>query len=503
MALLALTCVVLERTGWISDSIRGRAARLLPGLDVDFRQVRVLWLRPGVLLEDVTVGTQGGFLAFDTVEVRLAPFAPRRELVRTVQVRGGRARISGDLERGLRRALESSEAVRGDVEGGALPIPGVSVTDFRVDLELPNGRLVPLGMVDLLVESEGEDARIAGRLMRLPGTTGERAVRIAGSVRRTGEVEVAASGIELEVDSARLPPFWAHGPDLLDRARGVVTLGVHGSIDLSGEEPPRVEASGLLREGSVELSVSEAPVQDVFGRVDLVYQPRPEQDLWTKEAWNGLAELSAVWNDQQVRAWCRAGESAGEDALFLWAKVPKLRLAEEERGELLLGEAFDRLLGTMDLEGTAALHAALAIPDLEVEEGESVDTRIVVDLRPNEDAVVRYRGFENVKGERMGIPIPADVRGGRVLWALRRTSSSACPRSRSTRRRRWASPGSPRRATCGRTTVRRARERSPRAGTSTPRRRWAARRRRATCGSTWRRWPGGPCPCPCTRRGRA
>ncbi len=414
----ALTCTALERSGWIADSIRGRAARLLPGLDVDFQDARVLWLRPGVILEDVTIGTRGGFLAFDVVEIGLAPFAPRDELLRTVEVRGGRARVSEDLERGLRRALKSQGETESGTSDGPAPFPRVTLTDFRVDLELPNGRLVPLGRVDLKVEGTDGDARIAGRLLGLMGTSGDRAVHIAGLVRDTGEVEVEASGIELEVDSARLPPFWTDGPELLERARGVITLVARGSAHLRGGPPPRFEGSARLRDGSIQTSIASAPLTAVASRLDLRYAPGTEDTLWTREAWDGVAELSANWNDQVVSARARAGVSAGEDAVRVWASVPALELGENRRGELSAGPAFERFLETMQLSGTANLTAALAIADLEVEEGERRVATSVVDLRPNPGAVVRYLGFEDPRGERIGIPIPANVRRGHVVWAL-------------------------------------------------------------------------------------
>ncbi len=413
----AITCFALERSDWIGDSVRARATDALEGLEFDFARTRILWLRPGVILEDVSIEAKRGFLAFDSIEVRLDPFGGSRGLVREVELRGGRARISEDLETGLRRVFEA-HAQEGQGGEAPFPIPTLTVTDFAVDFELPNGRTVPLGRIDLRVQGTEGDAHVSGRLLQLLGTSGKSAVHLAGTVGRSGRIEVQASASGLEFDSARLPPFWAGGPEIVERARGALTLVGSGSLHLRGETQARAEARVEIAGGVIETSLAAAPVENVRARLDLAYAPAPEHRLWTQDAWNGLAELSAGWSQNDVFAWARVGKSAGSDALRLWSALPTLGLAEEGRGGLEVGPRFTQLLGALDLGGSAEFTAGLSIASLEVEEGAVIRPTFLVDLRPAADATVAYLGFEDAEGERWGIPIPTrDVRG-RIVWAL-------------------------------------------------------------------------------------
>ncbi|MFT5285511.1 MAG: hypothetical protein ACI8TQ_001676 [Planctomycetota bacterium] len=421
---ISIACIVLDRSGWIGDSIRGRVMRALPGLDVEIESARVLWFRPGLVLENVRLDAGDGFLEFETIEVRLIPALSIERLFHEIEINGGSVRVTDELIRAIRSTIEE-RALREstqDTDNLALfnssVIPTITLTDFDVDLIFPGEAAVPIGRVDLKLEDANGEHRLSGRLLpALAGSTPEAAVHIGGSLHGE-QLKVRASAQDLPVDIARLPRSLVPVSPIIKKAAARLSLAFEGGFTFNNEVRPYFEGRLGLTEGVVEISESKDAIAQIDARMDLIWSPDESDGLWSEQAWKGLARVAANWAGTELEAFGRLGENAGEDVLQSWVVIPALPLAKGQRPDIELGPGIEKVLETLGLSGTGNLAAAVRVPALRFDGEPWSGTQFVLDVRPRDDAGVRYDGWRNETGETYGIPMPASQIDGRVVFGF-------------------------------------------------------------------------------------
>ncbi len=418
---LVIACAMLDSSGWIADSIRGRVTRALPGLDVKIGVAHVLWFRPGIVLEDVSLRADEGHLEFDTIEIRLAPATGLAALVDEIEIRGGEARITDELTRAIREVFENRERTKqepDDEESESTALPTITLTEFDVDLVLPSESAVPIGSVDLKLEEDGDEQRLSGRLLpHLAGSTPDAAVHIGGSLRGD-HLSVRASARQLPVDTAKIPKALLPSAPVFERGTALLSLAFEGKIDLSVETNPHLEGRLELENGKVELSLAEEPVREVNARVDLTWSPEKTDGLWSKRAWRGLARVNASWDETDMEVLGRVGNNAGPYGLKAWGAIPEFPLGGEATGHASLGPDLDEIMQGYGLTGEASVNVGVQLPVFRPVATIAEKTQFLFEVHPRPSAGFRFNGFLDEAGVRQGIPLPANNIGGHVVFSL-------------------------------------------------------------------------------------
>jgi len=420
---LVIACALLDRSGWIADSIRGRVTRALPGLDVEIGVARVLWFRPGIVLEDVRLRAEEGHLNFEVIEVRFAPATGLASLVDEIEIRGGDAEITDELTRAIRDVIENREQKKDESEDdeaatASSTLPIITLTDFSVALVLPSEAAIPVGRVDLKLEDAGDQKHLSGRLLpHLAGSIPEAAVHIGGSLAGD-QLDVHASARRLPVDTAKIPPALFPAAPVFERGTALLSLSFEGGLNLAVESNPFFEARVEFAEGEVELSLTEESVRLDNARADLSWFPEKTHGLWTKSAWRGLTRIESSWDGTSVEVLGRFGQSAGPDGLKAWVWIPEFPLGSEQTGHASLGPMIDDIMQTYGLSGAASVSVGCRVPTFRPGAELANKAKFLVEVHPRPSAGFRYEGFADGSGERQGIPLPANNIGGHVAISV-------------------------------------------------------------------------------------
>jgi len=433
LALLAMAvALALERSGWLTSRVRDALARELGPLGeaLAVADVRLRWFEPAVELRGVTLGPDAGLLVLDAVDVGLAPLAALvgnpGELVESIRVRGGSARVSDELVEGLQSIGERREEHDGAAETrerGAFPT--VSVEGFELRLELPGDaeprhESLPLGRADLRLERTSAGMELSGRLVpSFPGSAAQSEICLHGLEEEPGLLDVSASARELFVDTRQLPERAAALVPLAE-AHGVIALQAGARFHLDGLEPPEASARLELVRGFVRPDEEGPVVFDVELRADVAFRPAPGRGLWSAQSWAASASLSARCADVELEGWARAGRRASAPyALEGWLHAPDAPVDAETLEELRLDRFLSQTWAALEPHGRANLAVALRLPRGAVlpRAGEPFPLEVAVDARATGAGAMRFRGWPDREGRRNGVPLRVDGVRGRIVFA--------------------------------------------------------------------------------------
>ena len=424
-ALASMALWVGERTGVINYQLQREITRRLgPGAGrFAIESTEIRWLERTVRLRGVRLGAGGRDVSLDRVDCRLGWSARRGPHIEAAEIIDGRVRISRALTRSMRGLTRGDTTIEGD------PVfPTLVVRNLTLLAETPDHGDLELGSLDAcLSSSKGERPRIAGRLLpQRPGSLAPGGlIHLSGEWKQGDVIEVDATGRDLEVTMAYLP-----AGTVLETLRdldpkGVFDLHAHGRYVLGHSVFPEVDTSILLRDGSVSLAQLD---QSIDSRVESIrmelgasFEPRLDQDLWSRDAWDATARLQATWDGTEAQAWARFGEQTAEGVLAeAWVHAPDVDVAKARRVTSSLPWFEEFLWPMLEPEGSADLYVAVRAPAHwrpEVSAERTLERAVAV--VGSGHASVAYHGSLGDDGQRnLGFPLRMTDISGQVVYAF-------------------------------------------------------------------------------------
>ncbi len=220
VALAGLGLLVVEESGILTEGVRKAVAwRLGPlGEELSIERVSLRWFEPGIVLEGVSLRsppsardrTGEELLRLRSVHFALHADWQRRLPLRRLRIEGGRIRISDRLLDGLNRFASSLRA-EGDEPTPSFKPPPFDISNFEVELELPDESVLEIGTVNLRARPEPDGSfRITGQLVpSLSGAVPEPVdVWVEGRQWESGvELQATAIGVPLATTNFRIPAY--------------------------------------------------------------------------------------------------------------------------------------------------------------------------------------------------------------------------------------------------------------------------------------------------------
>ena len=441
----ALGLLVLEESGILAEVARGAIAwRLGPlGRGLTIERVRLRWFEPGVDLTGVRLAVEesenGGEPARDLLYLRrahLSLWPGRNGPFQKLHVDGGHICISDSLLDGLRRFSESfAEEPTGLEPRAELRPPPFAVTDFGVDLELPEGEILELGRVGiLLAEPAGSGGyALRGRLYpRLGGAVSDRvAIYVDGEQWATGlrlgttakALPLASRGVALPASAGALP---------VDSFSGELTLATEARVEWgSGEVQAAASLRASLRRGRLIATADAPPVEGLTVELDSSFALGPGGGLWDRDSWSTDCRLDGTWRGSPVHARGQFGRLVDDGSWArAWGRIERLPLDEATLDTLRLDERAREVWTALSPDGVADVraHARLPAPVAGPSGLAWQPPDVALALRLDGRAGMTYVGWPSPEGEAMGVPLRhGDVRGDVLAsWTPRAEAPIVC-----------------------------------------------------------------------------
>lgn len=426
----ALVLFVLEESGVLTDLVRRQVALRLGALGegLEIEKVRLRWFEPGVEIEGVSLrgptssgeGDDGRILYLRSVHVSLVRDMNFARPLRRLRIDGGRLLVSDALLVSLGRYAE------GPGQGGTgrfleLRPPPFVLTDFEVDLALPDGEIVELGLVTLVAEPGPEGYSIIGELTPTLGGV------IPDPVPIHIEGRQDADGVDLRA-TVRDLSFVALGPAIpayfgalpVEEAAGSLSVASEGRIAWNPAPQVQGRARVSVHRGRLRPHRGDPPVENLELELDAAFDHVPGGHLWAREAWSARAKVQGDWRGASLLSFGEFGRDVPDgDWAALWGRIEEFPLTADLPETLRLGDEVRRTWDALAPEGIvdASFDAALAVPE---RRGDVLrwDPRVLVRMRHTGRSSITYHGWLEPNGERFGFPIPARAIRGDVVCTV-------------------------------------------------------------------------------------
>ena len=430
VVLVSAGLVVVEESGVLAGALRRAAGwRLGPlGEGLEVGRVRLRWFEPGVELEDVSIRSPGaaGSPGTELVYLRKVHFSLDLNLqqrpLRHLHVDGGRIRVSDALRDGLNRVAARWESAS---TGTRVEPPPFLVTNFEVELEMPDGTFLELGTANLFARpaEDGDGGfEFSGELLpSLSGAVaGTEPIRFGGRQSASG-VELRATSADIELHTRGLAaPESSAVP--FEEFAGRLSLDATGRLDFGD----RVVATGSVRARLSEARLLPRPgdpwIEDLHVDVETQFHPGAEGDLWGRDSWDALSHIRARWNGSPVEAWGVLGKRAPPGAwLRCFGRAERLPLAESTLRGLGAMEAARETWEAFSPAGAADASVELVVTREPVPDGTvRFGRRIAAHVRHVGESGATFHGYRSSApgNPRMGVPLPCTHLRGHSIFVF-------------------------------------------------------------------------------------
>jgi hypothetical protein len=437
VVILAALLFLVEESGVLVHVVRKRAAAELGPLGdgLQIGRVGLRWFEPALTIEEVSLRVtdrelrEREVLHLDEVRLAIDPRPSAEQRVRLCSVLGGRLRISDELARAAERF--STWWDERPTSPDAPPPPRVQLSDFVVELELPDEGPLTLGRGRLAFEPQAEGGwRVAGTLVPLlADTIGPTNVVIDGEARGKGILlHASAHEIPVRVRKARLPSSLGALP--IEELSGKLTLDVRAGLVPGARTTWSSSVRARLSEGRLLVIPGDVPILSLDVDVGAKLAPEGSMSagaLWSREAWSAVARASARWRDSPLEAGLALGRALPRGLARVWVRAERLPLAREP---LDLYPALANLRddwAALEPSGTAdmTLDAEIGVRPADLDP--PLAPRLAVHVHNVGSSGVTYRGYvpraaalEAAPGvpERLGFPVPVQNLRGDIFYRV-------------------------------------------------------------------------------------
>jgi len=433
---------VLEESGVLTRLVRAELARRLgpvgEGLEVE--RVRLRWFEPGVVVEGVTLRGSGSsseevedsssrpFLRLDSVHLTIhGDLNPRKPLQR-LRIDGGRLRVSDELFASFDRHAAWRQTQESDGSGLLdLEPPRFVLTDFEVELELPDGDTVDLGSVALVAEpGPNQDYRVIGELTpSLAGAVPEAVpIHIEGAQNREGAlVRASVRDLPLETQSFSIPPYLGSLP--VERFRGALTLFTETRVTWGAHSEVHSEVRASLTEARLLPRAEDPPITDLGIELDATFDYASGGRLWDRDAWSARTRLRGDWNGGPLLAFGEFGRGVpGEDWARIWGRMPELALETSTLEASRLAELGQKTWDAFAPAGFVDASFDLTLPPTTADrKAPRWNPHVALHIRHTGRSSITYHGWVDITGKRNGFPVPCSEIHGDLLLSLVKEAS--------------------------------------------------------------------------------
>lgn len=436
LAFALVACAwIAEQTGLlrtlVRDALRSQAGALAD--DLECANVSLSWFEPALVIGELTIGPQGEALVLRGVRTRFAFTTEHGFEIAAVETKSGHVRISPALVNGLKGFSRSLGPASAPPTGtGPAPAqrgPRLTVRDLAIDWDTRSFGRIPIGRADITLDVDPvRGAELNGRLVPYlapldgsvpPGETGEITLRGRPSGAEVFEVDAWATNVPLA--AASIPKGTALDEVAEYDPRGRLGLMLSARFSLDGSELTRASLRVRVRDVTSRLAADQHLDAGTLA-IDAEYRPASAAESWTPQAWHGMAEFDARWDDVPVRASAVFGSRAGParlakvwftaDELPLQGALPALlapRGAARERWNAFEPRGVARASGTLEIPH--GWHTGIPLGDV---------ARFAVHAAFDGRGGLTYHGWPNLPEGRsdQGFPLPLDAVRGDVAVAV-------------------------------------------------------------------------------------